>query len=344
MSEGQEKVIVHGGSLIRAKLAFPHAPDPWIDLSTGINPHSYAHSVLPATAFSRLPEPADLQRLRELAAATYGAGSASCMAAAPGTHLFLPMLIDAVFTDRRGKPLKAAILSPTYAEHAATCRLCGFETLEVSDWQALAGADLAIVVNPNNPDGRFLEDDALLALSHELAAKGGLLVVDEAFRDALDAPSSLTGQVHAGLSVLRSFGKFYGLAGVRLGFAISCPPVAERLRHMLGPWAVPGPALHIALEALADHEWQAMMRNRLREEAARLDAILAGAGLELLGGTSLFRFVRHPQAAGIYRALAAQGILVRPFDHSPDCLRIGLPAAQDWARVQQAFCTENWHL
>lgn len=342
MDSIEGNAIEHGGSLSQAARAFPNAPQPWIDLSTGINPHSYAYSPLPATAFSRLPEPSLLNELCIAAARAYDAISGNHIAAAPGTHLFLPMLVETVFAGRVRENLTAAILSPTYAEHAKTAQLLGFETRQVRDLSALEAADLAVVVNPNNPDGRMIADEALLALSHSLAARGGLLIVDEAFRDVMDEPSSLTRHVHSGLAVLRSFGKFYGLAGIRLGFAVAAPVHTQHLRHLVGPWAIPGPTLHIGLEALADEAWQTNMRQRLVQDAERLNALLSQASLPVVGGTSLFRYVEHEQAIDIHRALGEAGILVRRFAERPRFLRVGLPTESEWERVEDALCSKKW--
>ncbi|SIQ70152.1 L-threonine O-3-phosphate decarboxylase [Rhizobium sp. RU35A] len=335
--------IEHGGNLRRAEQLFPQAPAPWIDLSTGINPHAYPFSPPAATAFSRLPEPADLARLKACAADLYGAPSPAHLAAAPGTQILLPLLIEAVFGRTAAGGKRAAILSPTYAEHAHMARLAGFAVHETADLSALQAADLAIVVNPNNPDGRIVARDDLLALGRHLAAKGGLLVVDEAFLDVIDPQASVAGAVDEGIAVLRSFGKFYGLAGVRLGFAVAAPPVAERLCAHLGPWAIPGPTLSIGLEALSDRVWQAGMRVQLSQEAARLDALLAGAGFAVCGGTPLFRYLRHPRAGALFEHLGQAGILVRRFAERPDCLRVGLPRTQEWKRLETALCSENWH-
>src|SRR5262249_17478586 len=153
----------------------------------------------------------------------------------------------------------------------------------------LADADLAILVNPNNPDGRVTSRAHLLALAHARPAHRGLLVIDEAFMDVGPLDASLCAEVERGrLVVLRSFGKFFGLAGVRLGFAVAAPAIAARLRAVLGPWAVSGPAIAIGEIALADTAWIAATRARLAEEAARLDRLLQSRSLAVAGGTSLF--------------------------------------------------------
>jgi cobalamin biosynthetic protein CobC len=336
------QAIDHGGNLARASTLFPQAPQPWIDLSTGINPHSYPHSAIPATAFSRLPEPSALARLRDVAAFAYGAPSAAHLAAAPGTHILLPLIIEARFGSLPVQGRRAAILSPTYAEHARLARHAGFEVVETGEFDVLAEADLAIVVNPNNPDGRLVTPSDLLALSQHLAAKGGLLLVDEAFMEVIEPHASVASAVHEGLVVLRSFGKFYGLAGLRLGFAVAPPAIADQLAIRLGPWAIPGPTLHAGLEALADRDWQDAMQGQLKQEAGRLDALLSSAGLQVSGGTSLFRYVIDSRAPALFRHLGEAGILVRRFAERPNCLRIGLPQFEEWKRLETALCTENW--
>jgi len=325
--------VDHGGSLGRARALFPFAPEPFVDLSTGINPHSYPFFPLPATVLTRLPEVARLADLTGIAAAAYGAPSAAHVVAAPGTQILLPRVAAMV------KPGRAAVLGPTYAEHARAARLAGHGVAEVTDFDALADFDLAIVVNPNNPDGRVVSRERLLDLARRLNAKGGLLVVDEAFMDVGPRAESLAGDVGVGgMLVLRSFGKFFGLAGVRLGFALTETATATRLTGDFGPWAVSGPALEYGIAALADHGWQEAMRERLAGEAARLDALLSRFGVPVAGGTPLFRFIDFAGAAGLFAALGGQGILLRHFAERPSVLRAGLPGGEDeWQRLEAAL-------
>lgn len=228
---------------------FRQAPEPWIDLSTGINPHSYPHSPIPASAFARLPEPGAAEELKQLAAAHFGAPSAQHVTLSPGTQMLMPLLAQIAIN--RGAQ-SGAVLSPAYAEHARTARMAGLTVTEVENIGDLSAYGYAVVVNPNNPDGRITDREALLALAGTIGRKGGLLVVDEAFIETGGAESLAVATNGEALVVLRSFGKFYGMAGVRLGFAIAHPEIAAELEARLGPWAVSGPALHIATEALAD--------------------------------------------------------------------------------------------
>jgi cobalamin biosynthesis protein CobC len=325
--------IEHGGDLGAARLAFPGAPEPFIDLSTGINPYPYPIPQLPAELFTRLPEPAALDRLATIAAQAYGAPSAAHVVPAPGSQILLPLVARLV------APGRACVLSPTYAEHIRAAARAGHQVEEVAGPEALRHAALAVVVNPNNPDGRSVPREALLSCAHDLQAAGGLLVVDEAFMDAGAPGLSLAPDCdRPNIVVLRSFGKFFGLAGLRLGFALASPAIAARLRAELGPWAVAGPALAIGAAALADRSWSEATRLRLAQAAGRLDQALIGAGLEVAGGTSLFRLARAQVAPELFHHLGRAGILVRRFAGEPTWLRFGLPASEpDWRRLAAAL-------
>jgi cobalamin biosynthesis protein CobC len=328
-----DEPLPHGGDLGAARRLFPDAPKPFIDLSTGINPNPYPLPPLPAELFARLPDATATAGLAAAAATSYGAPSAAHVVPAPGTQILLPLVAGLV------RPGRAAILSPTYNEHARAARLTGHSVIETRESAALGDADLVIVTNPNSPDGRFIEREALLALAAKLRARGGVLVVDEAFMEVGPRGFSLAGDVGRGnLIVLRSFGKFFGLAGIRLGFALLDQPSAVRLAAMLGPWAVSGPALAIGTAALADTAWIEATRHRLVEASGRLDGILIGAGLGIPGGTALFRLVRTAAAPALFHHLGRAGILVREFPDNTTWLRFGLPAGEEeWQRLQIAM-------
>ncbi len=315
-----------------ARRLFPGAPEPFLDLSTGINPHAYPLPELPLDAFTRLPEPEAIARLEALAAERFGAASAGHVVAAPGTQILLPLVAALV------APGPARILGPTYAEHLRAAGLAGHESREVTQPAALRDARLAVVVNPNNPDGRVLPRATLLELAAGMAADCGLLVVDEAFAEAAaEEDISLAGETdRTGLVVLRSFGKFHGLAGIRLGFAVAEPSAAARVRARLGPWAVSGPAVAIGLAALADRGWAARMRAWLEADARRLDGLLRSDGLRPRGGTALFRLVEGPN--DLFDKLGRRGILVRRFPERPGLFRFGLPRDEcAWARLATAL-------
>lgn len=326
-------VVDHGGNLTRARRQFPDAPGPWLDLSTGISPHPYPFDGIPASAFTRLPEDSRMELLLETAARAYGAPSPANVVAAPGTQVLLPLAAGLIPQGR------AAILSPTYAEHRRAASLAGHEVAEVTDPAALCLSDYAVVVNPNNPDGRVAPLLSLVDLAGEMRRRGGLLLVDEAFMDVGPAGGSLVADAaRGGAVVLRSFGKFFGLAGIRLGFAFGAEDAVAALRAALGPWAVPGPAIEIGIRALADRGWQQAMRLRLAQEAGRLDRLLSQAGLKVVVGTPLYRFVRSPEARSVFHALGEAGILVRSFGFDDQALRFGLPGDEaGFSRLERAL-------
>jgi cobalamin biosynthesis protein CobC len=331
-SHGEAAPILHGGDLGAARFLFPGAPEPFIDLSTGINPYPYPIPQLSPDLFARLPETAALERLAATAAQAYGAPSSAHVVPAPGTQILLP-LVTAL-----ARPGRAAVLGPTYAEHVRAAARGGHRVAEVADLAGLRNVDLAIVVNPNNPDGRIVPREALLACAGSLP-EAGLLVVDEAFMDVCATGASLAPDIGRGnIVVLRSFGKFFGLAGLRLGFALADPAIAARLRAGLGPWAVAGPAIAIGEAALSDRSWAAATRARLAQAATRLDQVLAAAGLEVTGGTLLFRLVRSEAAPALFHHLGRAGIMVRRFADQATWLRFGLPASEpDWQRLTAAM-------
>jgi cobalamin biosynthetic protein CobC len=325
--------LLHGGDLSAARRRFPDAPQPFIDLSTAINPRSYPLPQLSPHLFASLPQQGALRRLLAATAKAYGAPSPDHVVAAPGTQALLPAVAALIC------PGRAKVLGPTYAEHVRVATLVGHRASEVGDIGQLEDADLVVVVNPNNPDGRVVTRSALLALLDKLRSRDGLLVVDEAFADVASVDASLAGEVARGnIVVLRSFGKFFGLAGLRLGFALAAPDIAARLAAWLGPWAVASPAIAIGEAALADTTWARATRDQLGRESQRLDETLSQAGLERVGGTSLFRLARTPVASELFHHLGRAGILVRRFTEQPDWLRFGLPGGEDaWKRLRIAL-------
>jgi cobalamin biosynthetic protein CobC len=305
------KTVAHGGDLGEVRRRHPAAPQPWIDLSTGINPLPYPVPDLPADGWSRLPSHEAEQALIAAAAARYHCEPGQ-LVAAPGTQALIQIVPRLVARSR------VAIVGPTYAEHELNWRRHGHDVAVVASLEA-ADADIVVVVNPDNPTGRLMPTQALRG------AAARLLVVDEAFIDLLPNEASLAGELPDNAIVLRSFGKVYGLAGLRLGFAIAPAPLAQRLREELGPWAVSGPALAIGTTALADDAWLQETAARLASDVRQLDALLISAGFTVLGGTPLFRLASHPTAQEKVEDLARQGIHVRAFGHQPTWLRFGLP-------------------
>lgn len=309
----------HGGNLEAARARWGDGD--WIDLSTGINRAPYPVPTLPPEVWAALPTAPAHAKLIDAASAAYGADPARILPLA-GAQAAIQLY------PRLGRGV-ARVLTPTYNEHAGSLAAQGWTVQPVSTLDALSGADLAVVVNPNNPDGHTYAPDDLRAL----AGKVGLLIVDESFADPEPSLSVAAANI-SNVIVLRSFGKFFGLAGVRLGFAIAAPQIIDQMQALSGPWSVAGPALHIGALALRDTAWAEDTRQRLAEDAARLDAI---APWPLVGGCALFRTYETANALEAQAKLAKAKIWARAFPYSGTWLRLGLPHGTEWDRVKDAL-------
>jgi cobalamin biosynthetic protein CobC len=324
----------HGGDLGLAEARFGKPEQGWLDLSTGINPFAYPVPTVAQELWQHLPGAADDLALRETAAAAYGVDDPDFLAAAPGSQALLQIL-------PRLRPFsQVAVIGPTYGEYSRCWSMAGHHVVPMETLDRTLDADVVVLCNPNNPDGRRHDPARLLELADGLAARGGLLVVDEAFGDATPE-LSLAPQARPGLVVLRSVGKFFGLAGLRLGFAIAEPQMARLLRQALGPWAVGGAVAEIGRQILSDTDWIAATRKRLLQEAQTLNSLLGRAQLSTVGGTSLFTLVNAPRAWALFEYLGQQGILARPFSTAPRWLRFGLPP-DDASRQRLETALANW--
>ena len=324
----EDDTLMHGGALDAAAARYGIPRDGWLDLSTGINPNAYPLPDLAPDYWRRLPDSGLYGWLREMAARCYRVPDPAMVVPAPGSQMviqWIPRLIPAS---------RVAILGPTYGEHEKCWAAAGHFVSTVAAPEDV-GDEIGVVVcvNPNNPTGRIIERERLARL-----AEGRLLVVDEAFADVAPDASMAPLVGRPGLLVVRSVGKFFGLPGMRLGFALAGAPLADKLRDALGPWAVNGPAAAIGAVALSDDAWIGGARVRLRAATARLDGLLIRLGLGLVGGTTLFRLIEHPRAPELFEHLAQSGILVRPFPANPDWLRFGMPGNDaDFERLAAAL-------
>lgn len=322
-------MLEHGGRLRAAAQRYGIPLEDWLDLSTGIAPYGWELPAVPRSAWTRLPETDD--GLEQAARDYYGAVSLLPVAGSQAAIQALPRL--------RGHS-RVGILAPTYAEHAAAWRREGHCVTKLSEGavhRALPQLDVLLLVNPNNPTGRLVEPARLLDWHEELAERGGWLVVDEAFIDCTPQHSLAAYSDMPGLIVLRSFGKFFGLAGLRLGFVLAAQALLDELEALLGPWAVSGPARSVALSLLLDREGQRRQRERLLADGERLAALLRDCGLPATGGSALFQFCCSRRAVPCAELLARRGILVRLFAEL-DSLRFGLPADEaGWLRLEQGL-------
>ena len=320
-------MLEHGGRLRAAAERYRIPLAEWVDLSTGINPRAYPVPALPPEVWQRLPEAGD--GLEAAAAAYYGSAGLLPVAGSQAAIQALPACFPAG---------RVVTLAPTYAEHPHAWRehqLLALPAGAIAD--AVDAADTLLLVQPNNPDAQRFPRGLLLAWRERLAARGGRLIVDEAFLDAEPGDSLVPLAGVPGLVVLRSVGKFFGLAGARVGFVFAEADLLARLADRLGPWAVSGPARAVTAAALADRPWQEAARQRLNADSARLAALLNRHGLAGGGGTALFQWRPTPDAVAIHARLAEQAILTRLFE-TPAGLRFGLPGPEtEWARLEAAL-------
>ena len=322
----------HGGKIATARALFPGARMPWIDLSTGISPWCYPREPLADEVFTRLPDPEALADLEAAAARCFGVSDPARVVAMPGSDLGL-RLLGRLFADK-----KVAVVRPGYSGHVLTWAQTPITRISADDLETAARShDVILLANPNNPDGRLIERERLLETAAVLGARSGILIVDEAFADVMPS-QSLCDSGAGALMLFRSFGKFFGLAGLRLGFVVATDSDARRFRHALGDWPISGPAVAIGTAAYRDVAWQAMQRQRLSSTTTRLDKLLVGAGLTIAGGTVLYRLARCSNADVLFQHLAAHSILTRPFTSDGGLLRIGLPGEEaHWQRLAAAL-------
>ncbi|KRB60330.1 threonine-phosphate decarboxylase [Rhizobium sp. Root708] len=328
--------IVHGGGITAAALLYGGQPEDWLDLSTGINPHPVAVPDISVRAWHRLPDAHLAAAAREAARDYYGSGPILPLPV-PGTQSVIQLLPRLVQAGER-----VAILGPTYGEYQRAFASSGHAIDMVANLEEIDQRHaLAVVVNPNNPDGRTFEVARLAALAQRLARWSGVLVVDEAFGDA-EPHGSIVPELagSANVVVFRSFGKFFGLAGLRLGFVVASPEVLDRFEGWLGPWAVSGPALSVAASLLRSDT--TAIRQAIAERSLALHGTLQASGLRIVGGTSLFALVEHNAADRLHAHLCRSRILVRKFDYAPNWLRFGLAAdAAGDARLLEALQSYN---
>ena len=305
----------HGGGLDAAIAQYGGTRTSWLDLSTGINPVPYPMPKLSADAWTALPDEKALHLLLDRARSYWGIPKEAGILAAPGASALIAQL------PRLVTPGRVAIPGPTYNEHGAAFRNAGW-TLDDD------GLDAFVAVHPNNPDGLLWDEKILQA---------PLTIIDESFCDVTPDQSMIHLAGRKGTVVLKSFGKFWGLAGMRLGFAIGDPDLLAQLSETLGPWAVSGPAIQIGAEALADPQWADDTRARLMIDANRLDSILHGQGAKTVGGTTLFRLYEVQNAKAAQDKLAQSHVWSRVFPYADNWLRLGLPHPLRWGQLEGAF-------
>lgn len=309
----------HGGGLDAAIARFGGTRADWIDLSTGINPTPYPLPEIPARFWQALPDSGDQAALKSAARTFWDIPDTADIAAASGVSALIAAL------PRLAPAAQVGIVQPTYNEHAASFAAFGWNV-------QTSAADTNVYVHPNNPDGRLWPRDTIRA-NHKT-----LTIIDESFCDTIPTQSHIALTAEPGYVVLKGLGKFWGLAGLRLGFAVAHPDTIARLEQMLGPWAISGPAQHIGHAALSDTDWATQTRTSLATDAQRLDALMAAAGATSPCGTTLFRSYHVANAQTWFEKFANARILSRVFPYSDTMIRLGLPGRPDhWSRLEQVL-------
>lgn len=310
----------HGGGLDAAVARHGGARADWLDLSTGINPVPYPIGDLTDETWSALPDACAVARLEAAARSFWGVPEEAGIVAAPGASALIARMPDIA------EPGDVHVPGPTYNEHAAAFRAAGRKVSKENP-----SAAIHVYVHPNNPDGRLWPAGVLECPR--------LAIVDESFCDTIPKASHVPLAARPGIDVLKSFGKFWGLAGLRLGFAISRHGAEERrgLADLLGPWPISGPALEIGARALEDVAWAEATRARLRADSGRLDRLMEAAGAQTIGGAQLFRLYEVDDARTWRDRLACGRIWSRVFPYSKTWLRLGLPAPDHWPQLEAAL-------
>jgi len=319
----------HGGAIQAAAEKYRIAPYEWLDLSTGINPNPWPVPPLAMSCWHQLPQVDD--GLSEIAAKYYQSKNALPVSGSQAAIQALPWLREVS---------KVGFFAPSYSEHWRAWQRAGHQCVVVHRDeidQALSQLDVLVVVNPNNPTGHVIDPTTLLNWQTQLSARAGWLLVDEAFMD-MTPEYSLSRFSHLdNLIVLRSLGKFFGLAGARVGCVLAQPTLLQQLANQLGPWTINHAARTVAKLALQDETWQQITKQRLIQDGERLIRLLHRFDLQPHGGTALFQWIRSSEALAIHQALATQGILTRYFAE-PMSIRFGLPFLEDeWCRLEKTL-------
>ncbi len=331
--------LKHGGRILAASEKYSIPLKDWIDLSTGLNPNGWPVPYVPAAVWQSLPE--DDDGLQTAACQYYGCDACLPVAGSQAAIQILPMLRSYS---------KVGVISPTYAEHEHNWKQRGHDVVQLTEVDVdkhIEQLDVLVVINPNNPTGKEISSKKLLSWHQKFSIKGGWLIVDEAFMDATPENSLLTAGIKPGLIILRSLGKFFGLAGIRCGFVIADKELLQLIATKLGPWALTGPTRYIAKQALLDKAWQKQVCEDLTNSSARLFHILNEAGLKPTGSNALFQWLSHPDAEHIYEVCAKQGILIRYFEKVitsnttvMPSLRFGLAGKEEqWQRLTDVLKT-----
>ena len=308
----------HGGGLDDAILKYGGNRTNWLDLSTGINPIPYPIPTVPNHFWHSLPDSQAQSALLSAARKFWKVPNGANIIASSGVSQLIAMLPSLL-------PVNCVeIIGPTYNEHAAA--------FQSSGWTVGQTGSVRVIVHPNNPDGNQH------VISKQDAKNTDLMIIDESFCDVTPDETLINLTDQNNVIVLKGLGKFWGLAGLRLGFAVAAPELIKKITDRVGPWAISGPAQFIGQAALTDNSWIIKTRSRLREDSLRLDNLMIEYGNKPLGGTDLFRLYEVKNATKIQNTLAKKFIWTRIFPYSRNWLRLGIPGTEaQWAQLINAL-------
>jgi L-threonine-O-3-phosphate decarboxylase len=315
-------MLEHGGGLIAAARKYKRPLHEWLDLSTGINPIPYVVPEIPAEIWRRLPQ--DNDELLEAASAYFGTAALLAVSGSQAAIQLIPHLFERS---------RVGLMLPSYNEHKHAWIQAGHEIVEIQSNSSISAQcsqlqlDVLLLCNPNNPTGDLIDLQTIEECLSIMKKKQGTVLVDEAFMDSTPEKSvlPLLEQYQDNLIVLRSLGKFFGLAGARVGFVAASTQILSALTEKLGPWTISGPSRFVACHALRNTQWQESNRHFLKTTAKKLLDELASAKLPADGYTDYFAWVKHRNARQLHEMLCQAGIFTRYFAE-PASIRFGLPA------------------
>ena len=327
-----ENLPLHGGDVETASKYFSIAKENWLDLSTGMNPLSYPVCELPQAIFEELP----YVSAEFCSAVTKYYGMPNWLAV-NGSQSVIQSL-PSVLNEKQLFP----ILLPDfgYKEHQKhwqkTNELAFYSSLNekkaISSIHEALGRNNqqhVLVINPNNPTAAMISAEQLLAIAERLA-DGAHLVVDEAFMDFSPECSLLKHEIPENVVVMRSFGKFFGLAGLRLGFVFSSnKEILHSIDERLGLWQVNNPAQFIANKALADEKWIKDRQAKIvimKQAMHKLFQPVLGEPINLKTASLFLTYQADAQnVLTVYKMLAESAVLSRVvLEGGQALLRIGL--------------------
>lgn len=331
--------LAHGGNLRQVAKKYGYPIEQWLDLSTGINPSGFKPAPLSDACWQRLPENDD--GLIEAALNYYGQSN---FVLTPGSQWMiqnLPAIKETLVGPEQIDIGPVLLPKQGYQEHRLAWQESGFD-IEYYEAQPtisqLNHCSVCVVIQPNNPTGQCYDQSQLNDWLAILKDNEAWLVVDEAFVDCTPDKSMLDRSGEEGLIVLRSIGKFFGLAGIRIGCIFAWTALLEKVNAAMGPWAISHPSREVAIQAFHNINWQRYAIEKCHDQSKKLRDVLIKYFQIKPTGTALFQTVYLDRSEEIFEHLCQHKILVRLLDCQTG-LRFGLPPDRPecWQKLEQAL-------